>query len=109
MAEQLSEITEELKRAFDKAVLHFINDWTPEQPEIKFDGHSVREVFERVTDFGGDLKQDAVARDLFLYFSSRFPRLQGELGSDETYPTAAGCLLKAMDWRIQEIKPPTKP
>jgi hypothetical protein len=105
----LPEITEDLKQVFDRAVLYFISDWRPEQPEIKVDGHSVREVFERVTAFDGDLKQDAVARDLFLYFSSRFPRLQGELGSDETYPTAAGCLLKAMDQRIGAVKVPPKP
>ncbi|HEY4404505.1 MAG TPA: hypothetical protein VGN55_07600 [Xanthobacteraceae bacterium] len=109
MAEELPEIKDEWKRRFDWAVRHFINGWRPEEPDIAHDGYSVGQVFEHVTRFSSELKNDPVADHIFLYLSSlsRYRELQEELGRDETYPTAARCMLKAMDWRMQ--KPTTKP
>ncbi len=101
---ELPEISEDLKGEFHWAVLHFIGGWI-EQPNMTFNGRTIGQTFELVTNFGGSLKNDPVAYPLFDYFQGRCPDLQLELAKDETYPTAARCMLIALDRRSKPPKP----
>jgi hypothetical protein len=102
---ELPEIPDYLKDEFLKAVRNFIYDWSLEQSNITLDDYMIKQTFERLTNVGGSLKNDPVASPILSYFRSRCPDLYLELVKDETYPTAARCMLTALDRRSVPPKP----
>ena len=96
----------ELREAFCEAVkLYCENDWSPAVPElpevtIGKKHYPIRAVFEFATELGDALPDDKLFRDLDYCMRRVENRDLGKrLGKDQTYATAASCMLELLNRR----------
>jgi hypothetical protein len=101
----------ELREAFCEAVkLYCENDWSPAVPElpevtIGKEHCSIRAVFEFATELGDALPDDNLFRDLDYCMRGLENRdLRKRLGKDQTYATAASCMLELLNRRERKYQ-----
>jgi len=103
-------ISDDLARAFFRAVERYQLEWTPSIPELKVDfegkSFSMTEVCGLVESFADPLPAPLFDMLLYCMDMSRAD-LRGKLAADRTYGTAAYCLREIIrrrqeDYRLKE-------